>query len=324
MRQLSMHRKYALLACLLMAMTAVGCRPFFDDLSKCSETTLEYRYIRAQEDEYSTEVQQMRHFLFNTAGEYIRELKQNEVTPQELRISGLTPGSYTVVTIGNSTQEGTMLTDLEAGKSHMSDFTLRLKARYNEQAYSGAEQLFWNSKTFEVKEAEKQRYVCDLANIHCHLIYEVSWQSAPPESGSYRIELTGLTERYLLDPAQSNLSIEINPVKEVRHDFPLHGSETTALYQEVPLFNHCLRGEAVSLRYRDDHIPTFRVMYGNRALTQQLDLQRAFRAFGWIPDRRAEQIYRIQIRINDDGSVTIRPWYDGSVEDWQPGGVLFQ
>lgn len=324
MRQLSMHRKYALLACLLMAMTAVGCRPFFDDLSKCSETTLEYRYIRAQEDEYSTEVQQMRHFLFNTAGEYIRELKQNEVTPQELRISGLTPGSYTVVTVGNSTPEGTMLTELEAGKSHMSDFTLRLKARYNEQAYSGAEQLFWNSKTFEVKEAEKQRYICDLANIHCHLFYEVTWQSAPPEAGKYRIELTGLTEQYSLDPAQSNLSIEVNPRKEVVHQFPLHADGITKLCQDVTLFNHTLEGEIISLRYRNDRIPTFQVMYGNKAITKKMDLSQAFKAFGWIPDRRAEQIYRLQLRINDDGSVGVRPWIEGTVEDWQPGGVILR
>lgn len=319
-----MRRKYALLAGLLVAMTAVGCRPFFDEMCECSETTLVYRYIRAEEDEYSTEVQKMRHFLFDSKGVFLKELQQNEVKPQELRISGLEPGNYTVVTVGNSTPEGTMLSTLEVGKSHMSDFILRLKTRYNEQAYSGAEQLFWNTKSFEVKATEKRHYICDLANIHCHLMYVVTWQSAPPESGKYRIELTGLTEQYSLDPAQSDLSIEVNQRKGVVHQFPLHAEETTALYQDVSLFNHTLEGEVISLRYRNDRIPTFQVMYGDKTITKKLDLSRAFKAFGWIPDRRAEQIYRIQLRINDDGSVSVRPWAEGSVEDWQPGGVIFQ
>lgn len=319
-----MRRKYALFAGLLVAMTAVGCRPFFDEMCECSGTTLVYRYIRAEEDEYSTEVQQMRHFLFNSQGFFMKELLQNEVTPQELRISGLAPGTYTVVTVGNSTPDGTMLSTLEVGKSHMSDFILKLKSRYNEQAYSGAEQLFWNTKSFEVKATEKRHYICDLANIHCHLMYVVTWQSAPPESGKYRIELTGLTEQYSLDPAQSDLSIEVNQRKGVVHQFPLHAEETTALYQDVSLFNHTLEGEVISLRYRNDRIPTFQVMYGDKTITKKLDLSRAFKAFGWIPDRRAEQIYRIQLRINDDGSVSVRPWVEGSVEDWQPGGVIFQ
>lgn len=235
-----------LLAGVLVAMIATGCRPFFDEMCECSGTTLVYRYIRASEDEYSTEVQQMRHFLFNSQGVFMKELLQNEVFPQELRISGLAPGTYTVVTVGNSTSEGTILSDLKAEESRMSDFILRLKTRYNEQAYSGAEQLFWNTKSFEVKATEKRHYICDLANIHCHLMYEVTWQSAPPEAGKYRIELTGLTEQYSLDPAQSDLSIEVNQRKGVVHQFPLHAEETTALYQDVSLFNHTLEGKVIS------------------------------------------------------------------------------
>lgn len=319
-----MRRKYALLAGLLVAMTAVGCRPFFDDLSKCSETTLVYRYIRAEEDEYGTEVQKMRHFLFDSKGVFLKELQQSEVKPQELRISGLEPGNYTVVTVGNSTPDGTMLSTLEVGKSHMSDFILRLKSRYNEQAYAGAEQLFWNAKSFEVKATEKRNYICDLANIHCHLQYEIIWQSTPPEPGKYRVELTGLTEQYSLDPAQSNLSIEVNKGKNVVHQFPLHADGITKQCQDVTLFNHTLEGEIISLRYRNDRIPTLQVMYGDKEITKKLDLSQAFKSFGWIPDRRAEQIYRIQLRINDDGSVSARPRIEGSVEDWQPGGVILQ
>lgn len=74
----------------------------------------------------------MRHFLFDSKGVFLKELQQSEVKPQELRISGLEPGNYTVVTVGNSTPDGTMFSTLEVGKSHMSDFILRLKrARTN-------------------------------------------------------------------------------------------------------------------------------------------------------------------------------------------------
>ena len=34
----------------------------------CSKVTLEYRYVRQSVDEYPTEVQQMRHFLYDAHG----------------------------------------------------------------------------------------------------------------------------------------------------------------------------------------------------------------------------------------------------------------
>ena len=47
----------------------------------CSKVTLEYRYVRHNVDEYPTEVQQMRHFLYDAHGALLREVPQSTTTP---------------------------------------------------------------------------------------------------------------------------------------------------------------------------------------------------------------------------------------------------
>lgn len=310
---------------LVVILLMEGCSLLSDDLRKCYEVTLEYRYVPATEDEYPRYINGMRHFLFNGEGTYLRELPQNPSTPQQVHIKGLEKGHYTVVTLGNCTTENTFIKLLAFQQTKLRDFVLQLKRRASQQeAYANAEELFWNTQSFEITGKGAQHIVCDLANIHCHLFFEVSWQSVPPADGKYQIELGNLTEAYALDPSKSSLSIEVNAKKGVVHTFPRHEEKTHWMYQEVALFYHRLIGEFISLRYTNDRIPTLQVKKDGVAITKRLDLASAFHAFGWIPDQRAEQIYRIQIRINDDGSVTIRPWYDGSVEDWQVGGTVSQ
>lgn len=325
MRNVDFKNSIVVLLTLAVALLTGCCSPFYDDLSECHEVTLEYRYIPVAEDQYSQYITGMRHFLFDGEGNFVRELPQNATSPQKLRIKGLSKGHYTVVTVGNSTVANTFLTPLVAKQSLLSDFVLQLKRRASfEEAYAHADELFWNTKSFEITGEGAQHYVCDLANIHCHLFFQVSWQSTPPAAGNYQIELTNLSEQYALDPAKSSLTLEVNSSLGVVHTFPLHGEKTHKMLQVVALFNHQLTGEFISLRYKNDRIPTFQVKKDGEAITRQLPLAEAFEAFGWIPDRRPVQIYRIQIRINDNGSVTIRPWYEGSVEDWQAGGTVFQ
>ena len=326
--QIKMKRIYRVnfvvsLIVLATSLLVEGCSPFYDDLSDCNEVTLEYRYVPVEEDEYPQYVQSMRHFLFDHQGQFIKELPQNASSPQELHIRGMRQGMYTVVTIGNCTEENTTLSSLVAMKSSYQDFLLHLKKRTETgEAYANAEELFWNTKNFEVKQSEKQHYICDLSNIHCHLIYQVQWQSVPPSDGVYRIELSNLTEEYQLDPNKSPLSIMVNQPLGVLHTFPLHSEKTCPIFQDITLLNHQLTGELISLRYRNDRIPFFQVKLGDKAITKKLNLAKAFQTFGWKPDQRAVQVYRIQIRINDEGSVTIRPWYTGSVEDWELGGTI--
>lgn len=296
----------------------------FDNLEDCHNVELIYRYIPVEEDEYESNISSLKHFLFDSKGLFIKEIPQNKEHPQRLFLSGLPFGHYTMLTIGNYTPSLTFLSSLTPLKSSLQKITLQLQKRFNEKAFAPSEELFWNFREFEVKQSSPQSYICDLANIHCHLIFQVSWQSAPPAAGKYRIELTNLSKGYNLDPAKSNLKLIVNPSKEIIHTFPLHSPETTAIYQDISLFNHQLEGEIISLRYQNDRIPIFQIKKEGRPITKPLPFVLPFRQFNWYPDNRAEQIYRVQIRINDDGSVTIHPWYDGSIEDWQAGGTVMQ
>ena len=53
-----------------------------------------------------------------------------------------------------------------------------------------------------------------------------------------------------------------------------------------------------------------------------IDLGKAFAQWGWNPDTRAEQIYRIEIVIKDKNNVTLRPWFDATINDWVNGGSI--
>ena len=106
------------------------------------------------------------------------------------------------------------------------------------------------------------------------------------------------------------------------HNFPLHEPALTNHRQEVKLFNHTLSGEFITLRYRADRIPTIQVFYGDEEITMPIDLSKAFAQWGWNPDTRAEQIYRIEIVIKDKNNVTLRPWFDATINDWVNGGSI--
>ncbi len=289
----------------------------------CSKVTLEYRYVRQSVDEYPTEVQQMRHFLYDAHGTLLREIPQSTATPQTLSLSGLPVGRYTILTVGNATEEHTLLDPLARG-SKLSDMTLTLRKLADGSYAPQGDQLFWNYKTIDIQPGANDHYICDLANIHTHLYYSVIWESVPPYADGYSVRLSELTEQYSLDPAKSNLHLPINAEMQVTHDFPLHAPQLIQLEEQPKLFNHTLEGSFISLRYLNDRIPTIQVWHGDEAITKPIDLTRAFRSFGWIPDQRPEQIYRILLRINDDGSVTLFPYFKGTIADWVPGGTVTQ
>ena len=232
-------------------------------------------------------------------------------------------GRYTILTVGNATEEHTLLDPLARG-SNLSDMTLTLRKLADGSYAPQGDQLFWNYKTIDIQPGANDHYICDLANIHTHLYYSVIWESVPPYADGYTVRLSELTEQYSLDPAKSDLHLPINADMQVTHDFPLHAPQLIQLEEQPQLFNHTLEGSFISLRYRNDRIPTIQVWHGDEAITKPIDLTRAFRAFGWIPDKRPEQIYRILLRINEDGSVTLFPYFNGTIADWVPGGTVTQ
>ena len=90
----------------------------------------------------------------------------------------------------------------------------------------------------------------------------------------------------------------------------------------VPLRSQELYGQFVTLRYWDDLMPVFRLWFGDKAITQEIDLTRAFRAWGWFPGCTHIQEYRIQIQLFSNGTVEVSPWSDMSIEDWVNGGTF--
>lgn len=301
-----------------------SCQNVLSDEDCCPEATIHYRYVRYTEDEYKTFVHSMRHFLFNAEGIYEREIPSNPKDPQNLRLIGTEDTKYTIVTVGNLGDDplgkNAIITTLKPHETTLKDFRLWL---YETKDYRrNTEELFWNFKEIELKETNPPHYICDLANIHCHLFFQVTWVDAPAYDGTYRVDLTGLTESYSLDPKQSPLSLEIYKPNNVVHNFPLHEPALTNHRQEVKLFNHTLSGEFITLRYRADRIPTIQVFYGDEEITMPIDLSKAFAQWGWNPDTRAEQIYRIEIVIKDKNNVTLRPWFDATINDWVNGGSI--
>lgn len=311
---------------LLLPVVLAGCINGLDDPRDlcCSNAIVHYRYVRYANDEYREFVHGMRHFLFRQDGVYIGEVPSNPANPQDLELKGLAQGRYTIVTVGNagtdSKGENTVLSPLESGKSKLADFQLALYG--TDQLRRNSEELFWNTISVDLTDRKTEKYTADLANIHCHLQYRVVWQDAPDLDGTYRMEMTGASDGYSLDPAQASPEITVNAQHSIKHLFPKHSDRLTGYESKTDLFQHRLEGEIVSLRYRDDRIPTIRLFHGDQAITKPIDLGRVFAEWGWRPDKRAEQIYRIEIRINRDGSITIRPWNEVTIADWQPGGTV--
>lgn len=320
--------KRRLIWILLLAGLLAGCGTTLEDSRDlcCSRGTIHYRYVRYLSDEYDTFVHGMRHFLFDAAGVYLGEVFADDQAPQDLELRGLASGRYTIVTIGNmgtdTTGANTLLSKLVSGQSLLSDFRLSLYDSPGPR--KNTEELFWNSISVDLTDGRRRSYIADLANIHCHLQYRVVWQDAPEFAGTYRVELSGVSEGYKLDPRLSDLDLIVNTEHDIHHTFPLHVDEQTGHRGEVELFQHKLEGEFISLRYRNDRLPRLRIFHGDQPITKPLDLGYVFGQWGWRPDTRAEQIYKIELRINRDGSVTIRPWSEATVADWQPGGTVVQ
>lgn len=311
---------------LLLPIIFASCVDGIDDPRDvcCSRDVVHYRYVRYANDEYRQFVKGVQHYLFDANGLYVGELRSNPHDPQNLRLQGLAKARYTIITIGNAGTDAkgvnTILPTLVPGKSRLSDFQLSLYE--TAQLRRNSEELFWNAIDIDLAKNVGERYVADLANIHCHLKYRVVWQDTPEQDGTYRMEMKGVTSGYILDPAVAGPEIVVNAGQGIRHLFPKHSGGLTSYESNVELFQHRLEGEIISLRYRDDCIPTVQLFKEEQPITKPIDLLKVFKAWGWRPDTRAEQVYKIEIRINRDGSVTIRPWNEVSVADWQPGGTV--
>lgn len=322
---------FVLISVLLLLTFFWGCSLDDDRDLCCEEVVLDYRYVRQEGDEYKTFVEAMRHFLFDEQGKFLREIPFNPAVPQYVKLLKLPIGTYTVVTIGNATTSHTRLPDPVVGEARLDDFRLAIANAQTDGSFANSDQLFWSTRTFVSEKNKRHHYICDLSNIHCHLVVRVFWHVLPTHDGTYTMQLEGLPLGYHLHPTQARPMIirdtdpqpDLYPTQNrVIHTFPAMSRGFGKYRIEVPLYNLELQGEFITLRYTNGRIPTFRLFFGSEAITKPIDLSRAFASWGWRPDEHAEQIYRIEMEILADGTVIVNQWADASVVDWIDGGVV--
>lgn len=300
----------------------------------CGLVELTYRYIRTQKDEYTQFIHNERHYLFDGEGVFLREVPVDSTNRQRIALRDLPSGQYAMLTIGNYTPSYTFLGEMKAGETKLADITLALKERTPKgDAYKQAEELFWNLRHFEAKLPGVFRYLCDMANLHCHLFIKVGWEVPPTGSNEYAVQLEKLIPSYQLDwnsdytimvaghPAEG-ASKDLPTKSYAVHHFPYPNLPREAvIHQKSILRGQELYCEVRSLRYLNDAMPTLQIMHeGKMLFNRPIDLEPIFHRWGWFPNLHHEQIYAIELYIHDNGLVDVMPWGTAHVIDWEEGG----
>lgn len=317
-------KRFIAIAITLILISFVGCKSVLQDERDICCTTcegsikLQYRYIRETSDEFKEYIQKMSHYIFDGEGVFLSELPSNSGNLQELKLPKLKAGKYQVLTIGNMWASASLLPPLTKGVTKLSDLQLSLSGP---EVKNNIDQLFWNTQEVEVQEAtcENQTYICDMANIHCHLFISVEWKSTPPYDGDYTFRLTNMSGAYFLDPHET---YALKIMDGVEHRFPTFTPGTVIHETTEKLFNLKLTTEIITLRYFDNRIPVLQILHDGQPVSIPLDLSKAFKEWGWRINTRPEQIYRIHATIFEDGTIVLEPWVEGTVLDWEDGGTV--
>lgn len=280
---------------------------------------MEYRYLFKGEDVFPDYIRSLQHYLFAEDGSFVSMPEPGEYL--QFQPLDLAPGTYTMVTVGNASQQIVLEGHFEGG---LDGFMLRVFGQDVLQGVKagtrggGSEfrcgELYGGYSQFTVTDEPAQRFRTDMSNIHCQLDVRVEWENRPPAVGDYRIALRGVPCCYNMDHKDA--------VTVGDYRFPSHEGSRDAYEAVVPLESQTLTATFVTLRYTSECIPTLEVYLGDKAITPPLDLMRAFQQWGWNPDKDTVQHYRIRIVIRSDGSVVARPWIEGEVLDWIDGGIF--
>lgn len=301
----------------------------------CEGVLLRYRYISLGHDRYLQMIQTERHYLFDDKGTFMYEVPVDSARRTEERLRNLREGTYTMLTIGNRTEGYTHMDALKPGVTQLKEVTLALQHRTEDNAaYTHAEELFWNLRTFKAQRNKNQTYLCDMANIHCHLHIKIGWEGdLPAGSDRYTVELSKLVPQYRLEinPAYT-LQVMGEPAagadsNEPTRDYSVHHYPYSPQpHDAVVRSENTLRGrelfyEVRTLRYLNEAIPTLQLWHdGARLFNRPIDLDPIFKDWGWYPNLNPEQEYRIELRLLKNGQVEVKPWMTGSVLDWEDGG----
>ena len=305
-----------LLTALAAAMALCACT-LDDPRDLCCPDALAmtYTYRPYGAEAFSENIGSLRHFLFDADGGYLTELPPG----QDLQYQplDLPEGTYTMVTVGNHGEA----TDLNHHQSpHLAALALTCTA-------DRADELFWGVSRFAVADngtatdltpardaVRYTRLTTPMNNIHCHLTVRVEWANVPQYIGTYEMELSGVPSRYVLHP-DSAAALPAGFTVPVHDSLGTHRIYVTMVGQE-------LLGEFVTLRYTDTDIPTLRLRYGDTQVGPDIDLGRAFEAWGWHPSRVHVQEYSVTVRLYGDGHAELSPRIEASVSDWIDGGTF--
>lgn len=274
----------------------------------CGNIRMEIRYVPYGVEELATYIRSLRHFVFDAGGRFVREIPSGE--PIRMLRFSLPDGDYTLLTLGNA--ESPLA--FEAGDRTLATLEMELAGLTPSGEYLDADELYWGVCRMHVDGSRQQTFTTYMNNIHCHLHVKVMWHNMPEDVGAYRMEIGQVPVGYSLCPDRCHTVGD--------KLIPAGNGKLATHVERTPLKAQELRGEFVTMRYTAEHIPVFRLWFGDKAVTEPIDLRRAFRTWGWNPDAAAVQEYRIQLTVFADGSVEVRPWIDADVEDWQDGGTF--
>lgn len=304
--------KMRLLILGLLATLLTGCSLDDDRDECCYQIRLHYHETIDGEDQFERDIKSMQHLLYDSEGFFIRMIESTADNPQDVDISGLDNGEYTVITVANATEK-TLFEDYE----HISTFRLVHNARYTRtrsenEDYANSDELYWRKVTFTVDGTSKV-IDCPLSNIHCHLHVTANWKGIPKQMGLWTLRLFHVHTEYMA--GEVGLVI-----RERQH--PVETNQRGNHRIDADTFNFELEGEFITFRWTNERLPKLQIWCEDESATTMMDLQKAFEEWGWYPDRAQVQDYWINLQIGDDGSVDMRASGEARVNDWIDGGTI--
>lgn len=315
---------------LLLLTSCVGER----GLELCRLVQIKYRYVRTSVDEYAQHIGSERRYLFDAEGTFIEEIPVDPDNRQVVTLRDIPEGEYQILALGNFTDTYTSLTSLQRGVTKLADVQLALMRQLpnHEGAFASSEELFWSLRTIQCRLLEPQSYICDMANIHCHLYLQVVWEGQPPREGSetFTLRLSGVATDYEMqvDSARSLQIAGVAPTPRlsspsyVLHDFPRFGYPPGVVDAETSLRGEALFFSICTFRLTDEAMPTVNVIHDGKALfNTPISLAQVFHQWHWIADIDPEQVYSLKLRIRLDGTVDVLHGI-ATISDWADGGTF--
>lgn len=304
-------KKLRLLILGLLSTLLTGCSLEDERDECCYQIRLHYHETVDGVDLFQQDIKSMRHLLYDSEGRFVRWIDSPASHPQDVDISDLESGAYTVVTVANATDK-----TLFENYDQLSTFRLIHNARYQDSAkdddYGNSDELYWHMTGFTIN-GSPQVIDCPLSNIHCHLHVRAAWKGVPRQVGQWTMRLYDVYTGY--QTGEVGLTVR-------DRDFPAQVSAMCTQRVGTSVFNFELECEFITFRWTNEVLPTLQIWCDDEPVTKGMDLAKAFQEWGWYPDRAQIQEYWIDLTIHDDGSVDMRQGGSLGIRDWIDGGTI--